>query len=70
MPLFFKKQRNDGKRSMELMARRRRKVDGGLKALTGWTGDKKFFVNGAFGLADIAAGSVLRSLNVRFPEHS
>ena len=69
MPLFFKKQRNDGRRSKKLMARRRRKVDGVLKALTGWTGDKKFFVNGAFGLADIAAKPVLSSLNVRFLGH-
>ena len=67
--LFFEKQREDGKRSEEWMARQRRKVDGGLKALADWIGDKKFFVNNAFGLADIAGGSVLGYLRVRFPEH-
>ncbi|KAL9066601.1 MAG: hypothetical protein Q9161_007431 [Pseudevernia consocians] len=68
--LFFEKQRDDGKRSEEWMARQRRKVDGGLKALAEWIGDRKFFVNDAFGLADIAAGSVLGYLKARFPEHS
>ena len=67
--LFFEKQREDGKRSEEWMARQRRKVDGGLKALADWIGEKKFFVDDAFGLADIAAGSVLGYLRVRFPEH-
>ena len=69
MLLFFGKQREDGKCSEELMARQRRKVDGGLMALTGWIWNKKFFVNDAFGLADIGAGSVLGSMKVRFPEH-
>ena len=67
--LFFEKQREDGKRSEAWMARQRRKVDGGLKALADWIGDNKFFVNDAFGLADIAGGSVLGYLKVRFPEH-
>ena len=68
--LFFEKQREEGKRSEEWMARQQRKVDGGLKALAGWIGDeKKYFVNDAFGLADIAAGAVLGYLKVRFPEH-
>ena len=67
--LFFEKQREDGKRSEEWIARQQRKVDGGLKALADWIGDKKFFVNDSFGLGDIAAGSVLGYLNVRFPEH-
>ena len=51
------------------MARQQRKVDGGLRALADWIGDKKFFVNNDFGLADIAAGSVLGYLKVRFPDH-
>ena len=67
--LFFEKQREDGKRSEEWMARQRRKVDGGLKALADWIGAKEFFVDDAFSLADIAAGSVLGYLRVRFPEH-
>ena len=67
--LFFEKQREDGKQSEEWMARQGRKVDGGLKALAEWIGDKNFFVNDTFGLADIAVGSVLGYLKVRFPEH-
>ena len=67
--LFFEEQREDGKRSQEWMARQQRKVDGGLKALADWIGGKKFFVDDAFGLADIAAGSVLGYLKVRFPAH-
>ncbi len=67
--LFFEKQREDGKQSEEWMARQRRKVDGGLKALAEWIGDKNFFINDTFGLADIAVGSVLGYLKVRFPEH-
>ena len=38
--LFFEKQREDGKRSEEWMARQRRKVDGGLKALADWIDEK------------------------------
>ena len=67
--LFFERQREDGMRSEEWMARQQRKVDGGLRALADWIGDKKFFVNNDFGLADIAAGSVLGYLKVRFPDH-
>lgn len=67
--LFFERQRGEGKRSEEWMARQRRKVDGGLKALADWIGDKRFFVNDAFGLADVAAGAALGYLRVRFPEH-
>ena len=67
--LFLEMQREHVKRSEEWMARQRRKVDGGLKALAEWIGDGEFFVNGTFGLADIAAGAVLGYLRVRFPEH-
>lgn len=67
--LFFEKQREDGQRSEAWMARQRRQVDGGLKAPADWIGDKEFFVNNAFGLADVAEGSVLGYLKVRFPEH-
>lgn len=68
--LFLEKQREEGKRSQEWMARQQRKIDGGLKALANWICDEKqYFVNDAFGLADIAAGAALGYLKVRFPEH-
>jgi glutathione S-transferase len=51
------------------MARQRRKVDGGLEQLSQWVGEQDFLVDGTFSLADIAAGSVLGYLRVRFQEH-
>lgn len=62
--VFFERQRE--RPSEEWMARQRRKIDGGLKALDGWVGEKEFIVDGKFGLADVAAGSCLGYLKVRF----
>lgn len=69
---FFEAQRGEEKLSPEWMARQRRKVDGGLKALAEWFGDddaKQFLVDGTFGLADVAVGSCLGYIKVRFAEH-
>lgn len=73
--LFWERHRPEEHRSAPWMERQRRKVDGGLRALStlaesregapggGWlAGDR-------FGLAEIAAGTVLGYLDVRFPEH-
>ena len=53
------------------MARQQRKVTGGLKALSRWVGEgteqKAFIVGDAFSLADVAAGTVLGYMKVRFP---
>ena len=49
------------------MARQRRKVEGGVRALAARAGEG-FLVGGRFGLADIAAGTALRYLAVRFSE--
>ena len=65
--MFFEKQRTSP--SEEWAARQRRKVDGGLKKLAQWAGDLEFLVDGRFTTADIAAGSVLGYLRVRFTEH-
>ena len=46
-----------------------RKVDGGVGAIADWAGDKEFIVGGQFGLADIAAGTLCRYLDVRFPDY-
>ena len=69
---FFEAQREYDKRSELWMARQRRKIDGGLEALADWlleTGDQEFLVNNTFSIADIAAGSCLGYMKVRFPEH-
>lgn len=64
--LFFEKQRE--KPSEEWMARQRRKIDGGLKALDTWVEGKRYIVDGEFGLADVAVGAVLGYLKVRYLE--
>ena len=63
--LFFERMR--AAPSEEWMARQRRKVEGGVRALAERAGDG-FLVGGRFGLADIAAGTALRYLAVRFAE--
>ncbi|UPY37705.1 glutathione S-transferase N-terminal domain-containing protein [Sediminicoccus sp. KRV36] len=64
--LFFERMR--AAPSAEWMARQRRKVEGGMRALAERVGEG-FLVGGRFGLADIAAGTVLRYLSVRFAEY-
>lgn len=63
--LFFEKRREAP--SAEWMARQQRKVEGGVRALAERAGDG-FLVGGRFGLADIAVGTLLRYLSVRYPE--
>lgn len=63
--LFFERMRDAP--SEEWMARQRRKVKGGVRALAERAGNG-FLVGDRFGLADIAAGTVLRYLSVRFAE--
>jgi glutathione S-transferase len=63
--LFFERQREAP--SEPWIARQRRKVEGGVRALAEREGEG-FLVGGRFGLADIAAGTALRYLAVRFQE--
>jgi glutathione S-transferase len=63
--LFFERMRDAP--SAEWMARQRRKVEGGVRALAE-RATEGFLVGDRFGLADIAAGTVLRYLSVRFAE--
>ncbi len=67
--LFWERRRPPEHQSAEWTARQRRKVDGGLRALAEIAGDRDWVVGSRFGLADIATGTVLRYLDVRFPEH-
>ena len=67
--LFWERHRDPDKQSAEWKARQLRKVDGGMRALAGWVGEREFVVGGRFGLADVATGTVCRYLDVRFAEH-
>lgn len=64
--LFFEKQREHP--SEEWSSRQRRKVEGGLKALSNWVGDKDFIIGDKLSLADVAAGAVLGYMKVRYPD--
>ena len=50
------------------IARQHRKIVGGVTALANAVGPRRFAVNHRFGLADIAVGSVLGYLGVRYAE--
>ena len=71
--LFWERHRPEEQQSAPWMARQRRKVDGGLRALAALAeernGGRDWLVGDRFGLADIVAGTVLGYLDVRFPEH-
>ncbi len=66
--LFFERHRAPDQQSEAWMARQRRKIDGGLRALAAQAGDRDWMVGDSFGLADIATGAVLRYLDIRFPD--
>jgi glutathione S-transferase len=67
--LFWERHRPVEHRSEEWMARQMRKVDGGMRALAEWAGDREWIIGDRFGLADIAAGTLVRYLDVRFPDY-
>jgi glutathione S-transferase len=67
--LFWERHRPMEHQSTEWKARQMRKVEGGMRAIAEWVGTKDFIVNGTFGLADVAAGTVCRYLDVRFPDY-
>jgi glutathione S-transferase len=66
--LFWERRRPEAHQSQPWIARQQRKIDGGLRALAELAGSREFVVGHRFGLADIAAGTVLRYLEVRFPD--
>ncbi|KAG8630949.1 hypothetical protein KVT40_000089 [Elsinoe batatas] len=70
---FFEKQRDPDKQSGPWKDRQMRKVEGGLKALAALVERaevKDYLVGNKFGLADIATGSLLGFMNVRWPDHA
>jgi len=62
---LFEKMRPAGG-SPEWLARQRRKVEGGVAAMARLVGGREWAVGGAFGLGDIAVGTALGYLSVRF----
>jgi glutathione S-transferase len=67
--MFFEKAREPGKRSAEWTARQKRKLDGGLRELSRVILDNEFAHGGVFSMADIASGTVLKYIDVRWPEN-
>ncbi len=66
--ILFERMRGEGHVSEPWIARQNRKIEGGVAALAAAVGTKSFAVAGRFGLADIAAGSVLGYLGVRYAQ--
>jgi glutathione S-transferase len=65
---FFEKMRSEDARSQHWLDRQRRKIDGGVREMARLVGDRTFAVGDEFGLGDIAVGTALGYLRVRFPE--
>ena len=64
---FFERMRGDGA-SSEWTARQRRKIDGGVKEMARLVGEGDWAVGDRFSLGDIAAGTLVGYMTVRFPE--
>jgi glutathione S-transferase len=64
---LFEKMRPGGG-SPEWLARQRRKVEGGVREMGRLVGDREWAVGDRFGLGDIAVGTALGYMGVRFQE--
>ena len=64
-----KEAREPHKRSPEWTARQKRKLDGGLRELSRVIGEREFAYGDVFSMADIASGTVLKYIDVRWPEN-
>ena len=64
---FFERMRAESA-SPEWLARQRRKIDGGLKEMARMVGKGDWAVGDRFSLGDIAAGTLVGYMTVRFPE--
>ena len=67
--LFWERHRLPEHRSQPWIDRQMRKLDGGMRTLAGWAGERSFVVGDCFGLADVATSTLCRYLDVRFPEY-
>ena len=66
--MFVENMRPAAMQSGAWTARQRRKVDGGLKALSAHIGGNEFAVGDTFTLGDIASATVLGYLSLRWPD--
>ena len=64
--ILFERMRPEAHQSEPWVRRQTRKIDGGVAELSRLIGPKPCAIEGGFGLADIAAGSALGYLDVRF----
>ena len=64
---FFERMRHDCA-SPPWVARQRRKIDGGLKEIARLAAHHTWTVGDRFSLGDVATGTVLGYMSVRFPE--
>jgi len=64
---FFERMRKEGG-SPEWLARQRRKIEGGVREMAHLVGARSFAVGGGFTLGDIAVGTAMGYLRVRFAE--
>ena len=65
--MFFENAREEAHRSAPWFERQQRKLDGALRELSRVIGDQTFCHGGRFSMADIAVGSLLGYLTVRWP---
>ena len=65
--MFFEQMREPSRQSPEWIARQRRKVEGGLRETARLIGDRTYAVGDSFTLGDIAAGTLVGYLSVRYP---
>lgn len=65
---FFERRRAAEYQSSEWAARQRRKIEGGVREIARLIGDRHYAVGDRFGHGDIAVGTVLGYVSVRFDE--
>ena len=65
---FFERMRGQAA-SAEWLARQRRKIEGGLREMARLLGERDWAVGDAFGLGDIAVGTVVGYALLRYPEY-
>lgn len=65
---IFENARDEDKRSIPWIERQRRKVDGALRELARMVGEQDFCHGGRFTMADVATGTLLGYMAVRWPQ--